>query len=96
MQMLGSGASPFCQTDYSYFLELLPYQRALHCIVLLICLSVQWAGLSMANLDCALDGSTEVLSRGFLLYSLGWFGAIPGMLVACQHLEFRWRNRAIG
>ena len=93
MQLLWSGACPYCQTDYSYFLEIPAYQRALHCVVLLLCLAVQWAGLSMANLDYALDGSAELLSRGFLLYALGWIGATPGMLVAAQHLEFRWRNR---
>lgn len=93
MQMLSSGFCPICQTDYSYFLKIPAYQRVLHCLTLLLCLTVQWAGLSIANLDYALDGSAELLSRGFLLYALGWFGATPGMLVAGQHLEFRWRNR---
>lgn len=93
MQLLWSGSCPICQTDYSYFLEMPPYQRLLHCMVLVLCLAVQWIGLSMTNLDYALDSSSEMLSRGFLLYAIGWFAATPGMLVAAQHLEFRWKNR---
>ncbi len=93
MQMHSSGFCPICQTDYSYFLEIPTYQRVLHCLVLVLCLAVQWAGLALANMDLALDGSAEALSQSFLLYAIGWLGATPGMLVAGQHLQFRWQNR---
>ncbi|MBN9420230.1 hypothetical protein ABS71_14935 [bacterium SCN 62-11] len=95
MQMLGGSACPLFQTDYSYFLKLPAYQQALHCGVLLLCLAIQWAGLTVAHLDSALDTSADMLPLGFSLYALGWFAATPGMLVACQHLEYRWRNRTI-